>query len=226
MPIQFLAALLVLAFAGVATAAELEISDEQRARLERGEVLISEGVPSGKGFAYHALGLVNAPPLRVWPVVRDCAAMDEYMPRMARADESEHGNDTYVCETEIELPFPLSNRVNAARSFLSELPGGIFRRQWSLVPGDWDYHRNDGSWTVHPWEDGTRTLLAYWLDAWLKSGVPDFVIHAAQTVQAPAVFDAIRERVDVAPASQTAQGPSDLSSIDVSAPPPDTAASR
>ncbi len=173
------------------------LDEGQRAILEAGGVVVvAEHPKHGKGHAYRSYGLVDAPPARVWAVVRDCEHLDEYMPRMARAVEFDRHEGSYVCETEIELPFPLSNRVNAARSVLEELPGGVFRRHWSLVAGDWDYLRNDGSWTVQPWDQsGRRTLLEYWLDAWLKSSVPDFIVEAARKVQAPAAYEAIRRRV-------------------------------
>ncbi len=185
------------------------LSVEQVEVLERGEVVVTELPPTdGEGFAYKTYGLVDAAPPEVWAVLRDCERLDEFMPRMARAVETEQTDDSYVCETEIALPFPLSNRTNAARSFLEELPGGIFKRQWSLVDGDWDYHRHDGSWTIHPWgEGGERSLLENWMDSWPKTGVPEFVVQAAQTVQAPAAFDAIRERVRVVRRPDVAAGP-------------------
>ncbi|MAE93115.1 MAG: hypothetical protein CL910_00500 [Deltaproteobacteria bacterium] len=189
---------LSLLVAGAAAAVEApDLDTEQRVRLDRGDVIVLEASPTnGEGFAYRSFGVVDAPSARVWPVVSDCGDLDEFMPRMIRADQFDEQGTSYVCETEIELPFPLSNRTNAARSFLEELPGGIFRRQWSLVPGDWDWHRNDGSWTVWPWGEALdRTLLEYKMDAWLKTRLPDFVLDAAQSIQAPAAFDAIRARV-------------------------------
>lgn len=198
LPLVFVA---LLAAAMAAAVESPDLTAEQRSRLDRGDVIVLAASPTdGKGFAYRSLGVVDAPPVRVWPVVSDCGRFDEFMPRMVRSDQFDEQLDkqgaSYVCEIEIELPFPLSNRINAARSFLEELPGGIFRRYWSLVPGDWDWHRNDGSWTLWPWDEPRgRTLLEYKMDVWLKTRLPNFVLEAAQSIQAPATFDAIRARV-------------------------------
>lgn len=190
-------ALPLVLLARLAGAEPPSLTAAQRAELESGAVVLEEVEPTGdRGNAYRTFAVIDAPPRQVWPVVRDCEALDEFMPRMARAEETERSEDSYVCEVEIELPFPLENRVNSARSFLEELPGGVYRRHWSLVSGHGHYRRNDGSWTAYPWgEDGGRTLLVNFMDVWLETQVPDFVIAGAQTVQAPAVFDAIRERV-------------------------------
>ncbi len=186
-----------LLVAGLAGAEPPTFTAEQRAELESGSVVLQEVSPTDDhGNAYRSFAVIDAPPRQVWPVVRDCEQLDEFMPRMARAEETDRSEDSYVCETEIELPFPLENRVNSARSFLEELPGGGYRRHWSLVSGHGHYRRNDGSWTAYPWgDDGSQTLLVNFMDVWLETQVPDFVIAGAQTVQAPAVFDAIRERV-------------------------------
>jgi hypothetical protein len=188
------------------------LSVDQWEVLERGEVVVTELPPNGgNGYAYKTYGLVEAAPARVWRVIQDCDQLDEYMPRMALAVETEQTENSYVCETEIDLPFPLSNRRNKARSILERLPGGIFKRQWSLTDGEWDYHRHDGSWTIHPWgEAGERSLLENWIDSWPKNAVPDFIVHAARTVQAPEAFEAIRKRVRGISLHSVTAGPSGL----------------
>ncbi|MCP3987329.1 MAG: hypothetical protein GY723_23320 [bacterium] len=188
------------------------LSGDQVEVLERGEVVVTQLPPAGgNGYAYKTFGLVDAAPAHVWEVIQDCEHLDEFMPRMVIAVETEQTEDSYVCETEIELPFPLSNRRNKARSFLEQLPGGIFKRQWSLADGDWDYHRHNGSWTIHPWgEAGERSLLENWMDSWPKNAVPDFIVNAARTVQAPAAFEAIRERVRGVPLPSVVTGSSGL----------------
>ena len=211
--LRFLPALLLPWLAALATAQSAgllpALSADQVEVLERGEVVVTQLPPAGgSGYAYRTYGLVEAAPALVWEVIRDCEHLDEFMPRMARSVETERSEGSYVCETEIELPFPLSNRHNAARSFLEQLPGGIFKRHWSLIDGDGDYYRHDGSWTIRPWgEAGERSLLENWMDSWPKSAVPDFIVQAAQTVQAPAAFEAIRKRVRTLPLPDVAAAP-------------------
>ncbi|MBW2242185.1 MAG: hypothetical protein JRH01_09380 [Deltaproteobacteria bacterium] len=213
-PLRLLPALLLpwIAAAALAQPPGLlpALSVDQWQVLERGEVVVTQLPPAGgQGYAYKTYGLVEAAPARVWGVIQDCEHLDEYMPRMALAVETEQTETSYVCETEIDLPFPLSNRRNKALSILEQLPGGIFKRHWSLTDGNWDYYRHDGSWTIHPWgEDGERSLLENWIDSWPKNAVPDFIVHAARTVQAPEAFEAIRKRVrSISPPSVVAGPP-------------------
>lgn len=212
--LRFLPALLLPWLAALATAEPAgllhALSAKQVEALEHGKVVVAQLQPAGgKGYAYTTYGVVEAPPARAWEVIQDCEHLQEYMPRMVRSVETQRTENSYVCDTEIELPFPLSNRRNSARSFLEQLPGGVFKRHWSLVDDDGDYYRHDGSWTIHPWgESGQRSLLEHWIDSWPKNAVPDFIVHAARTLQAPAAFEAIRQRVRELPRPDVAAAPS------------------
>ncbi len=203
--------------------AGVEVSPEVQARLERGEVVVTQIPPTdGTGYAYRSSAVVDAPPSMLWEVMRACDDIDEYMPRMLHAEERDHTPNSYICDTEIELPFPLANRTNSARSVLEKLPGGIFRRRWTLVDNADDYLRNNGSWTIYPWYSGEdteprpgrsplRSLLVHKMDAWLKTSLPEVVIDMAQQREAPAAFQAIRRRVqdrrpDVAAAPPKSEG--------------------
>ena len=74
------------------------------------------------------------------------------------------------------------------------LPGGSFKRSWSLIKGT--YKRNNGSWIVKPWgPSGSESLLIYAIDLDPDTSVPDFIIRKAQTSTLPDLFEAIRRRV-------------------------------
>jgi ribosome-associated toxin RatA of RatAB toxin-antitoxin module len=170
-------------------------STEERAQLEKGEVVVEALPPSDdSGVAARARALVDAPPDAVWPVVRDCEHFSEFMPRTKRSRLLQRSFDEAVCEIEVAMPFPLSNLVSTTRSKLIDLPGGGHERRWTLVSGD--YRRNEGVWRVLPWgPDGKRTFLEYRLDADPTTHVPDALIRRAQTGSLPDVLEAVRKRV-------------------------------
>lgn len=172
-----------------------ELDPEERARVERGEVLVRSLPPSdGRGMGVEAIGRIEASPARVWSVMADCEDQDEYLPRVLRAEVRDRDGAGHVCEIVIDLPFPVDDSRSATRNRLRRLPDGGYQRHWTLAPGDWSYERHRGSWTVHP--DGPdHALLVNRMDLLPRSVLPIWVLRAAQAREAPGTFAAIRARV-------------------------------
>ncbi|MGH0032389.1 MAG: SRPBCC family protein [Myxococcota bacterium] len=167
----------------------------ERVELEEDGLLIRPLDPShADGLAVEMMALVDAAPARVWSVIRDCEGQDEYLPRVTRAEVRDREGDAHTCELVIDLPFPLDDSRAASRNHARRLPDGGYQRHWTLAPGEWSYEHSDGSWTVHPWDDD-RSLLVNRMDLLPRSILPVWLLRAAQARQAPATFDAIRERV-------------------------------
>ncbi len=181
--------------------AALALDDGSQARLEAGEILVEELEPTGgSGLATRALGVVAAPPARVWPVVRDCHRFAEFMPRMKRSERRRTQDGQPTCFLVVDLPFPLADVKSEVGYVLERVPGEGFRRRWFHLSGD--YHHNSGSWTALPWgEEGSRTLLVYHSEARPKRALPDFVIRSARRRQLPQTFQAIEARAQSAEVS-------------------------
>ncbi len=169
----------------------VSISPAERARLDRGEVLITPLSPVGGGVSARALAVVEAPPEKVWPVVRDAEHFHEFMPRTKSSRIIAEKPEGKVVLLEISMPFPLKNLVSEVLSEITESDDRHARR-WRLVAGTYD--RNNGEWVVTSWGSG-RSLLGYWLDAKPKVVIPDAIIRKAQTGALPEVFEAVRRRV-------------------------------
>jgi len=168
------------------------LSADETKQLEKGEVVVRKLEPTGgKGMAAMALGIVDAAPAEVWPVVRDCQHYKDFMPRTKHSELKEEAG-VKLCHVELSLPFPLKDLWSESKSTLTEDPPR-FRREWTLVHGT--YHRNQGSWTLLPWADGAKTLVVYVVDAHPDSLVPDGLARSAQTKSLPDVFVAVRQRV-------------------------------
>lgn len=166
-------------------------ADDQKV-LEKGEVVVRRLEPAGgKGVAVLAVGVVDAKPPEVWPVVRDCQYFKDFMPRTKHSELKEEAG-VKLCRVELSMPFPLKDLWSETKSTVNEAPPR-FRRDWTLVHGT--YLRNDGSWTLLPWADGAKTLLVYRIDTQPDSMVPDGLARAAQSKSLPDMMAAVKKRV-------------------------------
>ena len=172
------------------------LSSDERARLAHGEVVVREMQASDSdGIGMLVMAVVDAPPERVWQVMADCDAYEEFVPRVSHARVRDRDGAFHTCELVVDLPMPLGDQITETRQQTRRLPDGAYQRLWTLLPGDWSYHRNDGSWTAHPHGEGAQSLLVNRMDARPKSSVPLWILRAAQVRQAPETFLAIRKRV-------------------------------
>lgn len=164
--------------------------------LESGAVIVRDLPPSGdEGIGVLVVGRVEAKPDDVWAVMADCDEQDEFVPRVVEASVHDRDRDAHTCQLTIDLPFPLDDAQTKTRHQVRRLPDGGMQRYWHLLPGDWGYERNSGSWTVHPEADGRRSLLVNRMDMLPKSAIPTWILQAATSRQAPDTFEAIRSRV-------------------------------
>ena len=169
-------------------------SAEQLKKLSDGEVLIQPRKPAGgEGVSFIAHALFKVPVERVWPVLRDCAHFEKFMPRTKKSSMKTRADGGILCSVELSMPFPFKNLSSTVKSAQEQLRGGGFRRSWTLVEGT--YKRNAGSWMVTPWKgDPAISLLTYEVDVNPNVSLPDFIIRKAQTGTLPDVFAAVKKR--------------------------------
>ncbi|MEW5737924.1 MAG: SRPBCC family protein [Myxococcota bacterium] len=168
------------------------LSDDEKKLLEKGDVIVRRLEPTGgKGVAALAVGVVDAAPAEVWPVVRDCQHFKDFMPRTRHSELKQEGG-VGLCHVELSLPFPMKDLWSDTKSTLREEPPR-YRRTWTLVRGT--YRRLDGSWTLLPWGDGSKTLAVYAIDSAPDSLVPDSLARSAQAKSLPEVVVSVRKRV-------------------------------
>lgn len=170
------------------------VSDAEIKRLDSGEVLTRELAPTGgKGVGAVAFGVVEAPSDEVWPVLRDCQHFWQFMPRTKKSWVKDEPGVGPICHVELKLPFPLPDLWSDTTAIVREEPKGHYSRVWTMVRGT--YHRNDGSWTLIPWGDGSKSLVVYTVDSDPKMAVPDPLIRMGQAGSLPEVVTQIRKRV-------------------------------
>lgn len=175
------------------THATPDLSADKKTTLKKGEVIVERLDPTGgSGVAARAMGIVDAAPAKVWPVVRDCEHFAKFMPRTKSSELISRTGGDSVCKVEIEMPFPFDNLWSVVRSSERKTDEGGFQRVWTLMKGT--YKRNNGRWSVYPWE-GEKSLLVYEIDVDPDVAIPDAIIRSAQTGSLPDVFEAVRKRV-------------------------------
>jgi hypothetical protein len=171
------------------------VGDDQT-RLDAGEVVVRDLPPTEKdGIGMLLMGVIDATPDQVWAVMADCEEQDEFIPRIVHAAVRDRDGTSHTCDLVVDVPFPMGDLRTGTRHHVRRLPDGGYQRRWDLLPGEWDYLRNSGSWTVHPYQGGRRSLLIGRMDLLPKSVVPFWILRAAQVDQAPETFSAIRARV-------------------------------
>jgi ribosome-associated toxin RatA of RatAB toxin-antitoxin module len=163
--------------------------------LERGEVLVKvQEVKGSEAPRAIVTAIIDAPPEDVWRLVSDCKRYSKIFDRIKRSKLLEQKGSEYVCEVEVELPFPFSNLVGVTRAIHTVEAGKEWRRAWTLVRGD--YHTNTGSWVLKPHgADGKKTLAVYTVHADPKNAVPDWLRNKAQKSTLPDMMKRLRVEV-------------------------------
>lgn len=176
----------------LAAADPLAVTDAERARLDRGEVLIANEPAADKiGRVASARAVIDAPPDQVWPLVWDCARFTQTMPSIAKSEMLERTDDSTVCRVVADLPFPFADLTSKTRAVLEVQPGVCWRRSWKLIEGD--YTVNEGSFTLVPWGQG-KTLASYRIDARPKVPLPEWLLTQIQSDRLPQMMKLIRQQ--------------------------------
>ena len=165
-----------------------------RDRLARGEVLIDTAPIPGTGHQrIHVRAVIDAPPATVWRHIEQALRYPEFMPRIKKTEELERSPDHVRTRTTVELPFPLKNLTATTRAKHIVEPGVRYVREWKLEEGD--YHVNEGSWTLTPFDgNAQRTFADYQTYVVPKIPIPKALQASAQEKQLPKMIEAIRER--------------------------------
>lgn len=176
-------------------AAGPKLTDEQRTKLEAGEILtrVKDVEPHSATLA-HAVGIVDAPPAAVWKHIDACGDYSKFLPRVAESEEMSRKGEDVVCRTVVSFPFPIGDVPSEMACRHRVLGEDRFQRQWKGIKGP--YHVNEGSWNLFPWgEDKKRTLVVYSIKVAPEVQIPQALRRKVQEMTLPNVIEAVRKRV-------------------------------
>lgn len=200
-----LGALLISTFATAAVAgpslqlkkSDLRITkDEWEEMVDDEDVVVREMNPTGgNGVAARAIGIINHPPAKVWPVIKDCNAYKRFMPRTEKSEIRKMRDGRDGCFIEVDMPIGFSNLWSLVYPESKDNGDGTYTRWWTMTqPGGGTYKHNRGSWNLFPHAGGSKTLLVYTIDVNPEVSLPDWVLGLAQTGALPDLFESIDKR--------------------------------
>jgi len=163
--------------------------------LAKGEILVTS--KKRKEFpkpGVKAVGVVKASMERIWPLIDQCGNYTTTMQRVLKSTELSRQDNIVICEITVDLPFPLDDITAKTRAVHTVKPGKMYKRQWKLVSGDYEY--NEGSWTLVPFGNSTEeTLVVYETQVEPTTMIPNSIRNLAQKKTIPALFEHLRDQV-------------------------------
>ena len=192
----FFAALLPLVLASTsARAADDALSPEDVRRLEAREIIVTtEDVPGHKLPRTRMVGLIQAPPEKVWAIIQDCNRYAQTMPRTLESHELERQGDRVRCKAKVDMPFPFGDLVSDTEAVQTVERGVRYQRKWTLRGGD--FEANEGIWTLEPRDGGAATLVRYQSLFVPKVAIPAWIQNWATTVTMPGMLEGLRKQTE------------------------------
>ncbi len=169
-----------------------------RERLDKGEVVIKTRAVEGSTVEEAtAMGVIDAPPAKVWSIIEDCGHYVGRMPRVKEAEFLGKKGDKILCRVRIGMPALLPDLVAVTEAVHTVTPTR-YKRAWRLVEGN--YKVNVGSWTLARFNhDPERTLAVYRVHAVPDFPVPAAILKMAQERSLPNLFKRLRIEVGKLP---------------------------
>jgi len=142
-----------------------------------GEYRIKNKAMPGTGIPQvSVVGVMEAPPEKVWRIIDDCNGYRRSMPRVIRSKELSRSGGKVICQTEVEMPFPFSNLQSEAES-ISVMEPGKWSRSFHQTRGD--YAKNEGTWLLTPCGAANEhTRVDYVVHAIVRTAVPDALVRS------------------------------------------------
>ncbi len=197
-------ALLLISSSAVAseTPEMADLSDEQIAQIERGEIIIDveQGESINRGVI---VGIVQDPLRDVVPLVAQCweyAAYRDVVENTRLEDRVEDEEGVIVCSGTAKTPFPASDRhghfrvhnrtehLNGQRAFVSN---------FDYVKDSGNLEDMFGYWVLTPYgPNDEHTLLKHVLNVDIGGWIPSFLIRWATRRTLPGTVTSMRQYLD------------------------------
>lgn len=200
--VRFLAsAALLIAWTAPLRAAGTELSGDELARLDRGEVVARlVEVPGERHRAGLAARVLPHPPDRVLRAVADADHWAEWVPFLSRSEREPPPREGGAAgarprwELAFDLPFPLRDRHYAARLTVAGDGAGGRTVSWASVPGSGNVASARGSFTLSP-RGPAGTLVVFRTATDPGDATPRFLLERALRESLPWVLDGLRQQV-------------------------------
>lgn len=184
-----LAALAASTIGAAAGGAEVSLEDE--ARLERGQVVAHIVEERGPGGRLMAAIDIPAPPREVWTVMLDCARAPAYVPGLESCRILETAADGRSDLREHRIRW-IALLPRLTLRFRSEY---IPEREIRVARISGDLAQMDGAWRLEPRDNGQATRLYYDFRIVPNRLLPSPLVRARLLRDTPRVLEAVRAEV-------------------------------
>lgn len=146
---------------------------------------VGDGPKEGIG-----VGVIEAPPDRVFRALMDLDHWDEFMPFVEESDAKPQPDGSVLSSQRLGLPPMIGERRLQIR-----VTGQAGRTvEWEYVPGSGNVKAQRGSWTLQPAnEEKTRATLRLFTDP--GGSAPDWAMDRATDRSLVWIFDGLRQQV-------------------------------
>jgi len=187
------------------------LSNDQVNRLNAGEILVevtNARVPIGD-----MLAVIDAPAQSIAEVILDFNAWSEFIPNITESTIVNEAGEpvnptgdpmsterlTFYLQGVTDTPWPMDDRTwRMSAWYNAETIEGVpvWTSGWDYVPGSGNLEDSEGYWLLIPWgDDGSKTLVRYYLAADLGTWVPDFLLSWGTENMLPEMITGIRGRI-------------------------------
>ena len=152
-----------------------------------------EGSPIKEGVA---LGLVEAPPERVFAVVTDNARFAEFMPYVETSTVEETADGALINFQHLDLPWPISDReyeIALVNEAVADAEPPIWQSTWTHVKGFGNIEESRGAWRI--FACGEAALVEYQVLTDPGGRIPNYFKNKATRKSLSRLIEAVRERV-------------------------------
>ena len=155
-----------------------------------GEVDVSLKPAGGGPREGIGIGLIDAPPDRVYRALMDLDHWDEFMPFVEESDAKPQPDGSILSFQRLQLPSAIGDRHLRIR--VIGQPGR--KVEWSYVPGSGNVKTQTGSWTLEAAHGGkTKATLRMRTDP--GGSAPAFAMDRATSKSLVWIFDGLRQHV-------------------------------
>jgi len=157
------------------------LSQDQVDRLNAGEVLVDLNADLDPPVG-DAIGVIDAPPEAVFAIVSDFARQSSWLDDVTLSEVvGEEEGGIVLCHGITDTPWPMEDREWTNRTWNGQMEVDgvpVYVSNWVYVPGSGNLEASEGYWLMVPWgDDGSKTLLRYYLVIDLGTPMPDFLLN-------------------------------------------------
>ena len=154
------------------------LSQDQVNRLNNGEILAEFN--NDEQAIGDVLGVVDAPPDQVLAVIADFPGQKDWIDDLSTAEVVGEDGEYELQHGVTDTPWPMDDRDWTIRAWSGpmEVDGApVLVSTWTYVPDSGNIENTEGYWLLVPWgDDGTKTLVRYYIILDLGGAMPDFLL--------------------------------------------------